>query len=43
MLGLTWLKVKFELKLSNQMEKKSKQKQSGKDNLESMNENCIQT
>ena len=43
MLGLTWLKVKFELKLSNQMEKKTKQKQGGKDNLASMNENCIQT
>ena len=25
MLGPTWLKVKFDLKLSNQMEKKSKQ------------------
>ena len=43
MLGFAWLKVKFELKLSNQMEKKMKQKQSGKDNLASMNENCIQT
>ena len=29
LLGLTWLKVKFELKLSNQMENKTKQKQMG--------------
>ena len=28
MLGPTWLKVKFELKLSNEIEKKTKQKQS---------------
>ena len=29
MFGPTWLKVWFDLKLSNQMEKKTKQKQSG--------------
>ena len=29
MLGPAWLKVKFNLKLSDQMEKKLKQKQSG--------------
>ena len=29
MLGPTWLKRKFELKLSNKIEKKTKQKQSG--------------
>ena len=29
MLGPTWLKVKFNLKCSNQMEKKTRQKRSG--------------